>query len=81
MKVTVKLFAAARDAVEQNEVRLVIEEHDTVGALRTRLAEQYPSLQPILGQSLFAVNAQYVADITVLEENSDIACIPPVSGG
>jgi molybdopterin converting factor subunit 1 len=81
MKVTVKLFAAARDAVEQSEVWLEIEDHATVQDLRTRLAELYPPLQPILGQSLFAVDAQYVSDGTPLGENCDIACIPPVSGG
>lgn len=81
MKINVKLFAAARDAVEQSEVRLEIEDHATVQDLRTRLAELYPPLQPILGQSLFAVDAQYVSEGTPLGENSDIACIPPVSGG
>ena len=81
MKITVKLFAAARDAVEQSEVRLEIEDHATVQDLRTRLAELYPPLLPILGQSLFAVDAQYVSEGTPLGENSDIACIPPVSGG
>ena len=81
MKVTVKLFAAARDVVEQSEVRLEIKDHATVQDLRTRLAKLYPPLQPILGQSLLAVDAQDVSDGTPLGENSDIACIPPVSGG
>ena len=81
MIVTVKLFAAARDAVELSEVRLEIGTDATVRELRTSLAEQYPPLQPILGQSLFAVDAQYVSEGTPLDANSDIACIPPVSGG
>jgi molybdopterin converting factor subunit 1 len=81
MKVTVKLFAAARDAMAQSEVALEIDEHATVKNLRARLAEQFPPLRPILLQSLFAVDAQYVPDNTPLGENSEIAFIPPVSGG
>ena len=49
--------------------------------LRTRLVELYPPLRPILGRSLFAMDAQYVSEGTPLGENSNIACIPPVSGG
>jgi molybdopterin converting factor subunit 1 len=81
MKVAVKLFAAVRDIVEQSEVVLELEDHATVKMLRTKLAEQYPPLQPLLSQTLFAVNAQYVPDSTPLEEDNDIALIPPVSGG
>jgi len=81
MKLTVKLFAAARDAVGHNEVTLEIKGRASVKDLRAKLAERYPPLQPILLQSLFALDAQYVSEDTPLGEKSEIACIPPVSGG
>jgi molybdopterin converting factor subunit 1 len=81
MKVTVKLFAAVRDLVDQCEVMLELEDHATLEMLRAKMSEKYPPLRPLLPQTLFAVNAQYVPDSTPLEENSDIALIPPVSGG
>jgi molybdopterin converting factor small subunit len=30
---------------------------------------------------MFAINAEYAADLTPIPEAAEIACIPPVSGG
>lgn len=81
MNVTVKLFAAARDAVQQDEVQLELEASATVATLRTVLAEKFPALEPLLPQVLFAVGAEYVPNSEPLATGAEIACIPPVSGG
>ena len=81
MKVTVKMFAAARDAVGNSEVMVDLPELGRVSDLRIALEAEYPQLAPLLAQTLFAINAQYADEETQIPLNGEIACIPPVSGG
>ena len=80
MQIEVKLFAVARQLSGQDSVFVELTE-PTVGGLRTALAEQIPALVPVLPTITFAVNAQYAVDSTPLTPDSEVACIPPVSGG
>ena len=81
MKVVVKLFAAARDAVGEEEVAVSIPQDSTVSHLRQELAKRYSALRPLLPHSLFAIEARYAEESDVLPEGAEVACIPPVSGG
>lgn len=81
MKVTVKLFAAARDVVGASQLVLDLPEGATVANLRVEIARQVPDLSPLLASMAFAQDADYVADEEPLRKGAEIACIPPVSGG
>lgn len=81
MKLTVKLFAAARDVAGQGEIAIDLPVGATISELRQRMVEQFPTLAPLLPHSMFAVDAEYVSDDVLASENTEIACIPPVSGG
>jgi molybdopterin converting factor subunit 1 len=81
MKVRVKLFAIARELAGLATVEVELEEPATVQALRTALARQIPALAGVLPGVVFAVDAHYVKDNARLSEDSESACIPPVSGG
>ena len=81
MRVTVKLFAAAREKVGAEEVAVDLGEGATVGDLRDLLADQYPALQTLLPHVLFAVDEKYAKEDLALTDGCEIACIPPVSGG
>jgi len=81
MKLTVKLFAAARDLVGHQEVEVDLPAGANIGDLRRQMGEQFPALASLLTHAMFAVDAKYVADDVPAPENSEIACIPPVSGG
>lgn len=81
MKVRVKMFAAARDAVGAAEVSVELPELSRVSDLRSALKADYPQLAPLLAQALFAINAQYADEATPIPSTGEIACIPPVSGG
>jgi molybdopterin synthase sulfur carrier subunit len=81
MKLTVKLFAAARELAGQDSVEVDLPAGATIGDLRRQMGEQFPSLAPLLPHAIFAVDAEYVTDDTPATENAEIACIPPVSGG
>ena len=80
MNIEIKLFASARERLGMEVVRVNLD-GNTVGDLRNAMTAAYPELGPILQQSLFAINADYASDATVIQVRDEIACIPPVSGG
>lgn len=82
MRLKVKLFAAVRDAVGQEEIEVEVpDECADVAVLKARLLEAFPELAGLLSHVLFAVDSEYASDQTELTADSEIACIPPVSGG
>jgi molybdopterin converting factor subunit 1 len=81
MKVSVKLFAAARQLTGAGEIALELPAETTVAELRGALAAKHPALAPLLRHALFAIDAEYATDATAIRDGAEIACIPPVSGG
>lgn len=81
MKVAVKLFAAARQAAERESIELDVAEPATVASVRQAIEVQYPGVHRVARNSLFAVDGQYADDAASVSSASEIACIPPVSGG
>ena len=81
MKVRVRVFALARQVAGCDAVEIELAEGATVAALRRELAARLPQLSGLVRQLTFAIDAQYVADDAVVLPGSEVACIPPVSGG
>ncbi len=81
MQVTVRLFALAKQSVGRAEVDLQLPEGATVADLKRVLAGSYPALAPLLPTLMIAVDAEYAQDDRRLAAGSEIAAIPPVSGG
>jgi len=81
MKVSLKLFAVIKELVGRDELTIEVSQGATLGELREALAQQFPSLGPILPHATWAVDTAYARDEVVLNENSEVAIIPPVSGG
>lgn len=81
MKLKIILFAAARDACETSEAELDLQQPATVANLKLELTKRFPQLEPILSRSAISVDQQYADDQFELTESSEIAIIPPVSGG
>ena len=81
MRISVQMFAAARQLCSRRVVELELPEGATLGDLRAMLAAEAPSLVPLIPHLKFAVNTEYAADEMVLMEGAEVACIPPVSGG
>jgi molybdopterin synthase sulfur carrier subunit len=81
VKVCIRLFAVAKDIAGCDSLWLDLPDGATVAQLRERLAAEMPALAAVLPQVLFAVGNDYARDDTVLSERSEVACIPPVSGG
>ena len=81
MKVRVKLFAAARELAGSDTLELEIADRATLADLRLAVAKEFPALQKLLPHTLWAVDAEYAANDYVINGRSEIALIPPVSGG
>lgn len=79
--VTVRFFAGHRDIVGRSEQVLTLDEGSTVGALWEQLVSRHPRLAGYSGRLLYAVNQQFGELGTILNDNDEVAFIPPVSGG
>lgn len=81
MKVSVQLFARARDLAGTGCVELDVPPPARVAELKQSLAERFPQVSPLMPKLLVAVGADYADDATALTPGADVACFPPVSGG
>lgn len=83
MKLQIALFATARQLMGKPILEVDIEEGAgiTVRELRAAIADQFPQLQPLLTSSAFAIDHEYATDNDRITVKSEIALIPPVSGG
>lgn len=82
MHITVKLFAAARDAVGRDTVDVfVAATPPTIGRLRKALSTNHPELAAIVSHAMFAIDEEYRCDETEIPASATVVCIPPVSGG
>ena len=81
MQVRVKLFAAAHDLAGRDVVAVAVAEAATIADVRAALVAAVPALANVVSHSLWAIGAQCASDTARVTEQSDIALIPPVSGG
>jgi molybdopterin converting factor subunit 1 len=81
MIVHVRLFARARDLAGASSVAVELPDGATAGVLRRALASQHPQLTALLDRSALAVDDEFADDVRPLAAASEIALLPPVSGG
>jgi molybdopterin converting factor subunit 1 len=81
MMVRVKLFAAAREIAGSGEVVVEVRDRGTVAEVQQSLVAGVPKLEQILPHARWAVDREFAEAETVVTEKSEIALIPPVSGG
>ena len=81
MRITVRLFAVVRSWAGADAVELDLPDRATAADLRRAMLARMPQLAQFGPQLRFAVNAEYADDATPILPDSDVACIPPPSGG
>ena len=81
MKVHVKLFAVAKERIGASAIEVELSEGATVRQLRGAIVEQFPPLADVMRHARLAVDNDYASDVAVIDMRSEIAIIPPVSGG
>jgi molybdopterin converting factor subunit 1 len=81
MHIQVKLFALIRERAGVSELSLDLPEGSTVKGAIERLSEQFRQTKEFLPRCAFAINREYASIETPLQQNDELAIIPPVSGG
>jgi molybdopterin converting factor subunit 1 len=81
MKVRVKLFAVAKELAGRDELEAELQDGATVADVRAAVEQNFDALRNILRHAMWAVDGQYASDDDTLTERSEVALIPPVSGG
>lgn len=79
VRVTVRCFAAVREALGQDLMTLELPAGSTVAALRQHLVAGCPTLARL--PVAYAVNRSYAGAERVLVDGDEVALIPPISGG
>lgn len=77
----VKLFATLKERAKTNEIEVVLDSALSVLALRETIARQYPTLAPLMTQSLVAINKEFAFNADTVQPTDEVALFPPVSGG
>ncbi|HXO19977.1 MAG TPA: molybdenum cofactor biosynthesis protein MoaE [Thermoanaerobaculia bacterium] len=81
MKIRLLAFASAGDALGAAEVEMEMPEGSRVADLRARLDVEHPRLAPLWPRLAVAVDGRVVTPDEPLAEGSEVALLPPVSGG
>ena len=81
MRLSVLLFAAAREIAGAESIELELPESATISQARGALLRSVPALATRSGTLLWAVNNEYASGDRVLNSSDVVACFPPVSGG
>jgi molybdopterin synthase catalytic subunit len=81
MRVTLLYFAAARERAGVPSETLELPVGSTAAQALALACERHPALQPIAGKLRLAVDQDFAAPERALREGSEVALIPPVSGG
>ena len=81
MKVRVRVFAALREILGNEEVEVDLPDGTTVEGLWEQLAGDDDRLEPFTRSIQFAINHDFVDKTTVLSADDEVAFLPPVSGG
>jgi molybdopterin converting factor subunit 1 len=80
MKINLLAFGFAADTIGQRKLILELDNGTTTAMLKAQLELEYPPLTGLLSYSI-AVNQSYIQEDVILNENDEVAIIPPVSGG
>ena len=81
MRVRVRFFATLRERAGAAELERTLAVPITVEELWETLRAERPKLAAYGGRIAFAVNEAYVDSKTTVQDNDEVAFIPPVSGG
>ena len=82
MQVTLRLFAGLAEVIGSASLSFHVHESTvTAGKLKELLSASYPDAAQQIRVSLIAVDREYAPDDTLITPSSEVALIPPVSGG
>lgn len=80
MVVQIKLFGIAAESAGQRTIELEVSDQCDLFELKRKLQDKFPTLESIVPYSV-AVNRAYAKQNISINQNDELALIPPVSGG
>jgi molybdopterin converting factor subunit 1 len=81
VKVTVRYFAAHKEATGVADEVLDVPDGTTVAELMEQLMRQHPDLVDLRRDTVISVNKGIGNNAISLKEGDDVALFPPISGG
>src|SRR5512140_1588175 len=81
MRVTMLYFAAARERAGMGSETLDLPDGATAAQALEAACQRHPGLQAVAGKLRIAVDQDFAQPDRALREGSEVALIPPVSGG
>ena len=81
MKITVLLFAQARERAGRANLSLKLPEGSRVSDALATLGRDHPALELLWPHLAVAVDGQVAAPDSALRAGAEVALLPPVSGG
>ena len=81
MKVEVFLFASLRDLAETDRITVELVENASVNDLLCSISSQHPVLKDRVPLARVAIDDRFSAGDDPIPPGSELALIPPVSGG
>lgn len=82
MHITIRLFAGLAETIGSSSLSFQTTEIPlTAGKLKELLSVSYPAAASQIGASLIAIDREYAPDDSIITASSEVALIPPVSGG
>ena len=80
MKLRILAFGIAKDILGSASIEQEWGDGLTIQDLRSQLEKEYPKLKE-LRSFMLALNSEYATGTEQINDNDEIAIIPPVSGG
>ena len=81
LHITVRLFAGAAQQAGVRTINLSIPTPADVASARAALLAKFPQLNELRAVSLWATETEVLDEHALLKPDSELAMIPPVSGG
>ncbi len=81
MRIRLLAFASAGDVVGSPEIELELPAGTRVAQLGAVLVERWPALAPLWPRLAVAVDGELARPDAALADDSEVALLPPVSGG
>jgi molybdopterin converting factor subunit 1 len=80
-EITILYFAGVAERLGIHAEKLVLPDITTVDAIIRELGQRHPPIIGLLATCRLAVDQQFASGTVELHPNSELAIIPPVSGG
>lgn len=81
MQVVVQLFAGARQIAGRDCIAVEVASPATARSVLDGVLREVPALAPLAQSSRLAIGGRYATDDSPVTAESEVAWIPPVSGG